>query len=61
MKVRCPRCKKLVEWEGNPYRPFCSERCKLADLDDWLEERYIIEGQEPSQDDAASSGDEKEN
>jgi endogenous inhibitor of DNA gyrase (YacG/DUF329 family) len=33
-------CKKKVAWEGNPFRPFCSERCKLIDLDNWLEERY---------------------
>jgi endogenous inhibitor of DNA gyrase (YacG/DUF329 family) len=33
-------CKKNVAWEGNPFRPFCSERCKLVDLDNWLEGRY---------------------
>lgn len=22
--------------------PFCSERCKLIDLGNWLEERYVI-------------------
>jgi len=27
---------------GNPYRPFCSERCRLIDLDNWLSERYRI-------------------
>ena len=27
---------------GNPFRPFCSERCKLIDLDHWLSERYRI-------------------
>ena len=26
----------------NPWRPFCSERCKLIDLGDWIEERYRI-------------------
>ena len=31
-----------VEWEGNPFRPFCSERCKLIDLDNWLEGRYRV-------------------
>jgi endogenous inhibitor of DNA gyrase (YacG/DUF329 family) len=24
-----------------PPRPFCSPRCKLADLDNWLSERYF--------------------
>jgi endogenous inhibitor of DNA gyrase (YacG/DUF329 family) len=23
-------------------RPFCSPRCKLADLHNWLSERYVI-------------------
>jgi endogenous inhibitor of DNA gyrase (YacG/DUF329 family) len=40
--MRCPICRKNVTWEGNPFRPFCSERCKLIDLDNWLAERYRI-------------------
>ena len=24
----------------NPFRPFCSERCKLIDLGAWAEERF---------------------
>ena len=28
--------------EGDPYRPFCSERCQLIDLDNWLSRRYRI-------------------
>jgi endogenous inhibitor of DNA gyrase (YacG/DUF329 family) len=40
--MRCPICRKNVAWEGNPFRPFCSERCKLIDLDNWLAERYRI-------------------
>jgi endogenous inhibitor of DNA gyrase (YacG/DUF329 family) len=39
---RCPICKQSVVWEGNPFRPFCSERCKLIDLDNWLEGRYRV-------------------
>ena len=61
MKVRCPRCGKLVEWENNPYRPFCSRRCKLADLDDWLDERYVIKGEEPPREGPEDSEHEKEN
>jgi len=38
----CPICKKSAPAEGNPFRPFCSERCKLIDLDNWLSERYRI-------------------
>jgi endogenous inhibitor of DNA gyrase (YacG/DUF329 family) len=42
MARRCPICKKEVVFEGNPFRPFCSDRCKLIDLDNWLSERYRI-------------------
>jgi hypothetical protein len=44
MKVKCPTCKKKTEWEGNPYRPFCSERCKLIDLGAWASGEYVIKG-----------------
>jgi len=40
--MRCPICKLTVAWEDNAFRPFCSERCKLIDLDNWLEGRYHI-------------------
>ncbi|HVA01707.1 MAG TPA: DNA gyrase inhibitor YacG [Terriglobia bacterium] len=40
--MRCPICKKETRFEGNPYRPFCSERCKLLDLGNWLEGRYRV-------------------
>lgn len=41
--VSCPRCGKTVVWSRNsPYRPFCSERCKLLDLGAWAEEAYRI-------------------
>ena len=26
--------------EDHAARPFCSQRCKLVDLDNWLNERY---------------------
>jgi endogenous inhibitor of DNA gyrase (YacG/DUF329 family) len=42
MKAPCPICKKETEWEGNEYRPFCSERCKLIDLGRWAGEKYRI-------------------
>lgn len=40
--MRCPICKKETTWEGNPVRPFCSERCKWIDLDNWLSGRYRV-------------------
>ena len=38
----CPICKHETVYAGNPFRPFCSERCRLIDLDNWLEGRYRI-------------------
>ncbi len=49
--MRCPICKRDTPYEGNPYRPFCSERCKLLDLDNWLEGRYRIPGSAQVRDD----------
>jgi uncharacterized protein len=41
--VNCPRCGKSVGWSfSNPYRPFCSERCRLIDLGAWASENYRI-------------------
>ncbi len=42
MTTHCPICKRETQREGNPFRPFCSERCKLLDLDNWLGGRYRI-------------------
>ena len=42
-KVKCPTCGKPAPFtRDNRWRPFCSERCKLIDLGDWIEERYRI-------------------
>ncbi len=45
MKIKCPTCKKKTEWKNNPFRPFCSERCKLIDLGAWASGEYKIEGE----------------
>jgi uncharacterized protein len=29
------------------WRPFCSERCKMADLGRWLREDYRVPGEAP--------------
>lgn len=42
--VTCPTCHVKTPWEGNPWRPFCSERCKLIDLGDWASENHRIPG-----------------
>jgi uncharacterized protein len=38
---RCPICKSSVE-EQAAARPFCSERCRLIDLGNWLDGRYTL-------------------
>ena len=43
-EIKCPQCRRLVAWQGNPNRPFCSERCRLVDLGQWAEESYVIPG-----------------
>lgn len=50
MKVKCPTCRKRIKWNDNPYRPFCSERCKLIDLGAWATEKYKFEGEVDSDD-----------
>jgi len=41
--VSCPTCAAKVVWSSeNPFRPFCSERCKQIDLGAWAEEKYTI-------------------
>jgi endogenous inhibitor of DNA gyrase (YacG/DUF329 family) len=47
-------------WEGNPHRPFCSERCRLIDLGAWTEGRYRIPGEEPKQEPEKDDGDKEE-
>ncbi|HOB66405.1 DNA gyrase inhibitor YacG [Ottowia sp.] len=45
--VRCPACGgPSVFAPQNPYRPFCSERCKLQDLGAWASESFRVEAQE---------------
>jgi uncharacterized protein len=53
LKVKCPTCRKETEWENNPHRPFCSDRCRLIDLGAWTQERYRIPGEQfkPAADD----------
>jgi endogenous inhibitor of DNA gyrase (YacG/DUF329 family) len=42
--VNCPTCKKAVEPDAKSF-PFCSERCRLVDLGNWLDGRYRIASQ----------------
>jgi uncharacterized protein len=40
--MKCPICNKETEYKGNPYRPFCSKRCKMTDLGKWATEQYRV-------------------
>ncbi|OLE51347.1 MAG: DNA gyrase inhibitor YacG [Acidobacteria bacterium 13_1_20CM_3_53_8] len=44
--MKCPTCGKVIVWEGNEWRPFCSERCKMIDFGRWANEEYRV----PSED-----------
>ena len=49
--VSCPRCGAQAAWiEENPYRPFCSERCKLIDLGAWATEKHKVPVQDNKDD-----------
>ena len=51
--VKCPTCRRPVEWSPeSPFRPFCSDRCRLIDLGAWFDERHRIP------DESAAGGDE---
>ncbi|HEX9101281.1 MAG TPA: DNA gyrase inhibitor YacG [Polyangia bacterium] len=61
--VRCPTCKKDVAPDAKSF-PFCSERCRLVDLGNWLDGRYRIASQnderKPDDPDAGPEDDEPE-
>jgi endogenous inhibitor of DNA gyrase (YacG/DUF329 family) len=58
MQIICPICKNITTWEENPFRPFCSERCKLTDLGTWASEEYRIKGKQDEEEDEVSSEEE---
>ena len=52
MVVNCPRCGAPVTWSAeSPFRPFCSERCKLMDLGAWATGKYRVPDESPGADD----------
>jgi endogenous inhibitor of DNA gyrase (YacG/DUF329 family) len=42
LQVTCPTCKKKFNYYKSEFRPFCSERCRLIDLGQWLAESYTV-------------------
>jgi uncharacterized protein len=46
-RVRCPTCQRELVWtDAFPFRPFCSERCKMVDLGAWFAEERVIAGED---------------
>lgn len=57
--VKCPNCGKAVEFRpDNPFRPFCSERCRQIDLGAWASESYRIPAAKPPDGMSEDFGDE---
>ena len=49
--VRCPACGgDSVYAPSNPFRPFCSERCKNMDLGAWASESFRVPDETPPDD-----------
>lgn len=50
--VRCPSCGGPSRFHpSNPWRPFCSARCKGVDLGAWASEDYRMPAAPPVEDD----------
>jgi len=48
VRLLCPTCQREIQWsETFPFRPFCSERCRLIDLGAWLSEKHSIPATPP--------------
>lgn len=57
-KIRCPYCQQETVYSlENPFRPFCSERCKILDLGEWADESYRV----PDKENSSSNKDEDQN
>lgn len=41
VKVECRRCGREIEESGEHY-PFCSDRCRMADLNSWFDGDYKV-------------------
>ena len=53
--MKCPICRQDVTWEGNPNRPFCSERCRLIDLGNWATGQYSLPAEETNTEEEADT------
>lgn len=50
-EVRCPVCQRPALFApANPWRPFCSERCRGIDFGAWASEGYRVAAEPPVDD-----------
>ncbi len=50
--VPCPTCREPTRYApANPWRPFCSARCRGNDLGAWASENYRVAAAPPPEDD----------
>jgi endogenous inhibitor of DNA gyrase (YacG/DUF329 family) len=50
-QVPCPSCRALTVFApSNPWRPFCSERCRQRDFGAWASESFRVAAVEPPDD-----------
>ena len=55
--VPCPSCgKQALFAPANPWRPFCSERCRQTDLGAWASESYRIASKDDEDQSPESEG-----
>lgn len=55
--VPCPHCRKPTPFApANPWRPFCSERCRSLDLGAWASEEYRMPAEQPGDDEHGGQG-----
>jgi endogenous inhibitor of DNA gyrase (YacG/DUF329 family) len=53
---RCPTCDRLFDPDSSAALPFCSVRCRLADLNRWLAEGYSLPYERPEEDEPPPNG-----
>ena len=49
---RCPTCDRSFDPEQSTALPFCSVRCRMADLNRWLDEGHSLPYERPEEDEA---------
>jgi endogenous inhibitor of DNA gyrase (YacG/DUF329 family) len=55
-RVPCPTCGSPALYaERNRWRPFCSERCRSADLGAWASERFRVPASAPTEEEGGAA------